>query len=126
MFPGDLFARAISAELEGSSDSRCPYGGDDRRPPAIPSDAFVAGLRGALENPDIAPAAVATPRKYSVHDEIVVQHGPHAGLRGVVRQLRGARRLLVWIAEIGRGVAFTVSAELVAPRSSPQVAFDAD
>lgn len=127
LFPGYLFARAGIAEL--SKVLRTPgvltvvkAGGR----PAVLSDAFVAGLRTALENPDFAPEAVATPPKYSVHDEIVVQHGPLVGLRGVVRQLRGAHRLLVWIAEIGRGVAFTVSAELVSPRSSRQLAFDAD
>jgi transcription antitermination factor NusG len=77
LFPGYIFARAGSAEL--SKVLRTPgvltvvkTGGR----PAVLSDAFVAGLRSALENPDLAPEAVATTRKYSVHDEIVVQHGP--------------------------------------------------
>jgi hypothetical protein len=35
-------------------------------------------------------------------------------VRGVVRELRGGRQLIIWVLAIGRGRAFTTGAALVA------------
>jgi transcription antitermination factor NusG len=82
--------------------------------PARLSDAFVSSLRRAVENTGVEVNPVAAAHNYMVDDEVVVQEGPLAGIRGVVQQLRGARQLVVWVREIGRGVAFTIGAALVA------------
>ena len=114
LFPGYLFARVTSAELHGLL--RTPgvltlVKSGDR--PALLSDTFIASLRGALDSPSVAAEPFNDPHDYTVDEEVVVQEGPLAGLRGVVQQLRGARQLVIWVREIGRGVAFTIGATLV-------------
>jgi transcription antitermination factor NusG len=116
LFPGYLFARAKSAELHRLL--RTPgvltvVKSGDR--PALLSDSFIASLRGALNSPTVAAQSLNDPREYAVNDEVVVQEGPLAGLRGVVQQFRGARQVVIWVREIGRGVAFTMGATLVSP-----------
>jgi hypothetical protein len=44
---------------------------------------------------------------------VIVQEGPLKGVRGVVRERRSGRQLVIWVSEIGRGVAFTIGAVLV-------------
>jgi transcription termination/antitermination protein NusG len=118
LFPGYLFARSSIADLHRLL--RTPgvltvvKAGSK---PALLSDNFVHSLRQAIECSGLEAQPVALPHEYRVDDEIVVQEGPLAGLRGVVRQLRGARHLVVWVAAIGRGVAFTIGATLVSPAS---------
>jgi len=41
-------------------------------------------------------------------DEVLVREGPLAGFRGQVTELKGARRLVVWIPSIGRGLLCTL------------------
>jgi transcription termination/antitermination protein NusG len=115
LFPGYLFVRGSSTRLH--QVLRTPgvltvvkNGGA----PAILTDSFIASLRQAIERSGVAAQPVEMPHDYDVNDEIIVQEGPLAGLRGVVRQLRGARHLVVWVKEVGRGVAFTIGASLVA------------
>lgn len=119
LFPGYLFARVSFGELP--TLLRIPgvltvvKAGDK---PAVLSDGFIASLRQAIARPELAPQPVAVPHEYDVDDEIIVQEGPLAGVRGVVQQLRGARHLVVWVKEIGRGVAFTIGATLVSRAST--------
>jgi transcription antitermination factor NusG len=82
--------------------------------PAQLPDTFVASLRQALEFSRVPANAVVEPDAYAVDDEVIVQEGPLAGLRGVVRQLRGGRQLVIWVQEVGRGVAFTIGSTFVA------------
>jgi transcription antitermination factor NusG len=114
LFPGYLFARGSLAQLYAvlrtpgvvtvvKSAGR----------PALLSDGFVNSLRRAIETPGVAPAPVTENIAYAVADEVIVRDGPLAGLRGVVQEVRGARRLVIWIEEIGRGVAFTIGSSLV-------------
>jgi len=42
-----------------------------------------------------------------------VQEGALKGVRGVVRERRSGRQLVIWVSEIGRGVAFTIGSALV-------------
>jgi transcription antitermination factor NusG len=86
--------------------------------PALLSDNFVTSLRQAVECSGVDPTPVTEPHDYAVDDEVIVQEGPLAGLRGVVQQLRGGRQLVVWVQEIGRGVAFTIGAALVSRGST--------
>ena len=46
-------------------------------------------------------------------DEVIVQEGVLRGVRGIVRERRSGRQLVIWVAEIGRGVAFTIGSALV-------------
>jgi transcriptional antiterminator NusG len=115
LFPGYLFARAGAAHvhrlLRTPGVLTVVKAGNK---PALLSDNFVTSLRQAVECSGVDATPLAEPHDYAVDDEVIVQDGPLAGLRGVVRQLRGARHLVVWVQEIGRGVAFTIGAALVA------------
>jgi len=83
--------------------------------PALLTDEFVASLRDAVLCDGAAPEPVAEPVDYQPGDEVIVQEGALRGLRGIVRERRSRRQLVVWIRAIGRGVAFTIGSALVAP-----------
>lgn len=114
LFPGYMFARAESGLLRWllqTSGVRTVVKNGER--PAMLSDQFVQSLRSALDCPHIAAQAAEDPTDFAVDDEVLVREGPLAGLRGVVRQLRGASQFVIWIQEIGRGVAFTMRSAVV-------------
>lgn len=78
------------------------------------ADAFVAGLRDAIERNGAAREAIREMVDYRPGDEVViVQEGAIKGVRGVVRERRSERQLVIWVSEIGRGVAFTIGSALV-------------
>ena len=118
LFPGYLFARAGSVEWYNvlRTPGVLTVVKHDGRP-AVLEDGFVQGLRNAIERKDTAPEPVAEPVLYEPGEEVIVQEGPLAGLRGVVRESRSRRRLVIWVAEVGRGVAFTIGSALV--RAAP-------
>jgi transcriptional antiterminator RfaH len=113
LFPCYLFARARLVEWH--KVLRTPgvltvvkHGGR----PALLADSFVAGLRDAIERNGAEP--IAEVENYAQGDEVViVQEGALKGVRGVVRERRSGRQLVVWVSEIGRGVAFTIGPALV-------------
>jgi transcription antitermination factor NusG len=115
LFPGYLFARGETGQLHRLL--RTPgvltvvKTGDK---PTLLTDSFIASLREALDRATAVAKPVTERHDYSIDEEVVVQEGPLAGLRGVVRQFRGARHLVIWVQAIGRGVAFTIGAALVA------------
>ena len=115
LFPGYLFARGGAAQLP--TVLRTPgvvtvvKSGTGR--PAFLSDSFILSLRGAIETSGVAVAPAEGDVRYSVHDEVIVREGPLAGLRGVVQEVRSSRQLIVWVEQIGRGVAFTIGSALV-------------
>src|SRR5438876_7530105 len=120
LFPGYLFARARSVDWHKVLRTPGVLTVIKREGrPALLADAFVAGLRDAIERKGAGPEPLAEAVDYRPGDEVVVQEGPLAGVRGVVRERRGGRQLLIWVSEIGRGVAFTIGSALVkaaAPR----------
>jgi transcription antitermination factor NusG len=114
LFPGYLFARAINADWH--QILRTPgvltvvkEGGK----PALLPDNFVTSLRDAIGREGATPEAVAESVDYAPGDEVIVQEGVLRGVRGIVRERRGGRQLVLWVAEIGRGVAFTIGSALV-------------
>ena len=115
LFPGYLFARAHSVEWH--KVLRTPgvltvvkAGGG----PALLAGDFVAGLRDAIERTGAAPEPALEVADYRPGDEVVVvQEGALKGVRGVVRERRSGRQLVIWVSEIGRGVAFTIGPALV-------------
>jgi transcriptional antiterminator NusG len=114
LFPGYLFARATNADWP--QILRTPgvlsvvkEGGK----PALLADSFVTSLRDAIEREGAAPEAVTESVDYTPGDEVIVQEGVLRGVRGIVRERRSGRQLVLWVAEIGRGVAFTIGAALV-------------
>jgi transcription antitermination factor NusG len=114
LFPGYLFARASSVEWH--KVLRTPgvltvvkEGGR----PALLTDSFVARLRDAIERKGVAPEPVADMVDFRPGDEVIVQEGALMGVRGVVRERRSARQLVIWVSEIGRGVALTIGPALV-------------
>lgn len=81
--------------------------------PALLADAFVSSLRDAIELKDARPEAVMEPFQYGPGGEVVVLEGALKGVCGIVRERRSGRQLVIWVAEIGRGVALTIGAALV-------------
>lgn len=81
--------------------------------PARLADDYVTSLRRTIEAPELEPEPVLDFVMPVVGSEVVVQEGPLAGFRGVVREVRSGRKLIVWVATIGRGVAFTIGAAKV-------------
>ncbi len=81
--------------------------------PALLADGFITSLRNAIERDGAAPEAVNERLEYTPGDEVIVQEGVLRGVRGVVREIRSKRQLVIWVAEIGRGVAFTIGAAMV-------------
>ena len=76
--------------------------------PALLADSFVTSLRDAIEREGVVPEAVNERVDYALGEEVIVQDGVLRGVRGIVRERRGGRQLVLWVAEIGRGVAFTI------------------
>ncbi len=70
-------------------------------------------LRDAIGREGAAPEAVTESVDYAPGDEVIVQEGVLRGVRGIVRERRSGRQLVLWVAEIGRGVAFTIGSALV-------------
>ena len=109
LFPGYLLARAANASWH--QVLRTPgvltvvkEGGK----PALLADSFIKLLRDAIERDGAAPEAVTESVDYELGDEVIVQEGVLCGVRGIVREHRGGRQLVIWVAEVGRGVAFTL------------------
>ena len=114
LFPGYLFARASHADWHRIL--RTP--GvltviTERGKPALLADTFVSSLRDAIGRDGAVPEAVAERVDYTPGDEVIVQEGALKGVRGVVRERRSGRQIVLWVAEIGRGVAFTIGSALV-------------
>ena len=114
LFPGYLFAKATNADWH--KILRTPgvltvvkEGGK----PALLTDGFVTSLRDAIERVGVVPEAVTERVDYAPGDEVIVQEGVLRGVRGIVRERRSRRQLVIWVAGIGRGVAFTIGAALV-------------
>jgi transcription antitermination factor NusG len=114
LFPGYLFARGNRSNV--AQLLRTPgvltlvkRAGS----PVVLADDYVVALRHAVEASGSTAERVDAPVVYDVGDEVVVQDGPLAGVRGVVKESRGGRRLLIWIEEIGRGVVFTIGSAQV-------------
>lgn len=114
LFPGYLFARATGTDWH--QVLRTPgvltvikEGGK----PALIADTLVTSLRDAIGREGAAPEATSEQVEYSPGDEVIVQEGVLSGIRGIVRERRSGRQLVLWVTEIGRGVAFTIGSALV-------------
>ncbi len=114
LFPGYLFAKANS--VEWWKVLRTPgvltivkRNGE----PALLGDRFISGLRSAVERSGASPERLSDPEDFHPGDEVVVQEGVLEGVRGVVRERKNGRELVIWVSDIGRGVAFTIGSALV-------------
>jgi len=83
--------------------------------PAVLSEKFVQELREAITRGGDAVRPLPEATEFVPGDEVVVQDGPLRGVRGTVREVRGARHLIIWVPVIGRGVAITIGAALLGP-----------
>ncbi len=119
LFPGYLFARATLADwstllrIPGVLTVITEHG-----KPALLADSFITSLRDAISREGVLPEAVSDDISYAPGDEVIVQEGVLRGVRGVVRERRSGRQLVLWVAEIGRGVAFTIGSALVRAAST--------
>lgn len=114
LFPGYLFARATNADWPRILNTPgvltvVREGGK----PALLADSFVTGLRDAIGREGVIPELLADTVDYAPGDEVIVQEGVLCGVRGVVQHRRGERNLVIWVAEIGRGVAVSIGTAMV-------------
>lgn len=114
LFPGYLFAKATNADwhriLRTPGVLTVVKNGEA---PAMLTDVFVSQLRDALGRDGAIPEPVTDLVDLALGDEVIVQEGILRGVRGVVRERRSGRQIIIWVAEIGRGAAFTIGAALV-------------
>jgi transcription antitermination factor NusG len=89
--------------------------------PATLTAEAVAELKRIVEHPELAVEALPPDDPFEPGDEVLVREGPLTGCRGRVLELRGARRLVVWIAQIGRGLLCTLGDATVV-RATPEAA----
>jgi len=125
LFPGYLFAKATNADWH--TILRTPgvlTVVKDGGKPALVADSVVESLRRVIALHEIVPEDVSEINDYRRGDEIMVQEGALCGVRGIVRQRRSGRQLVIWVAEIGRGIAVTIGTELVIPTRKPCFAPD--
>lgn len=116
LFPGYLFARAGAADWHNVLRTPGVLSVVKRQGrPALLTNAFVMGLRDAIERKGVELTSVPAAVEFDPGDEVIVQDGPLKGVRGVVREQRSGRQLVVWVDEVGRGVAFTIGRALVKP-----------
>ena len=115
LFPGYLFARPAA---EWHVVLRTPgvltvvkSGGR----PARLSDGFIQQLREAITRGGDAVKPIPAMARFEPGDEVIVQDGPLRGIQGIVREVRGARQLIIWVSAIARGVGLKIGAALVAP-----------
>lgn len=104
LFPGYLFARARSVEWHKvlRTPEVLTVVKQEGRPALLPA-AFVEALRDAIERNGAAPELVPDVVDYRPGDEVVVQEGALKGVRGMIRERRGGRQLVIWVSEIARG-----------------------
>lgn len=115
LFPGYLFARARAVEWHAvlRTPGVLTVVKHEGKPALLP-DRFITGLRDAIERYGAVPETLAETPDYKPGDAVViVQEGPLKGVSGIVRERRSGRQLVIWVAEIGRGVAFTIGSALV-------------
>lgn len=114
LFPGYLFARAAIADWPRilRTPGVLTVITENGKPAGL-TDSFIDSLRDAIGRDGASPERVDDVSTYAPGDEVIVQEGAFQGVRGVVRERRGARQLVLWVAEIGRGVAFTIGSSLV-------------
>jgi transcription antitermination factor NusG len=80
--------------------------------PAMLTSEYIIELRRIIEHPDLAVEAV-TREQFAPGDEVLVREGPLARHRGQVVEVRGTRKLVVWIGSVGRGLLCTLGESAV-------------
>jgi len=114
LFPGYLFARPAAAwpvVLRTPGVLTVVKSGGK---PVRLSDGFIAEFREAITRGGDAVKPLPATARVEPGDEVIVQDGPFRGVRGVMREVRGARQVIIWVSAIGRGVALRIGAALVA------------
>jgi len=114
LFPGYLFARATHVnwpQLLRTVGVITVVRDGDR--PALLTDGFIKSLRNAVNRATAPIERLKERAEYEIGDQVVVEDGILAGVRGVVRQRRGYRQLMIWVPEIGGGVAVTIGTAAV-------------
>ena len=76
--------------------------------PAALSTEYINSLKRIVEHPELNVESFEPNATICPGEEILVREGPLAGFSGRVVELRGSRRLLVWINSIGRGLLCTL------------------
>ncbi len=76
--------------------------------PAELSAAFIERLKGVVTDPALEVEPALDVEQFAAGDEVLVHEGPLAGFRGTVQEVRGRRKLLVWLPLVGQGMLVTL------------------
>ena len=115
LFPGYLFARpAAQWHTVLHTPGVLTVVKSGGRPAQI-SDNFIQQLRGAITRGGTTVQPIPAEARFEPGDEVIVQDGPLRGIQGIVREVWGARQLIIWVSAIARGVGLKIGAALVAP-----------
>ena len=82
--------------------------------PAVLTPEYVADLRRIADHTELAVEPIELQETFASGDEVLVQEGPLEGFRGHVNEVKGARRLVVLIPSVGRGLLCTLGCAAVA------------
>jgi transcription antitermination factor NusG len=83
--------------------------------PALLTGAYIASLRAAVADPSVSAEPAEERTRFVEGEAVIVQDGPLRGFTGSVVKVRGARRLLVWVAGISRGLLCNLGTASVRP-----------
>jgi transcription antitermination factor NusG len=108
LFPGYIFARVASVLPLLRIVGVVQILGCNSDPQSIPDEQIEAVRRVGLS------MAEASPSPYVVGEAVTIDHGPLAGVTGVIKRVRGTVRLVVQIELLGRGVSVEIDADTVA------------
>jgi transcription antitermination factor NusG len=116
LFPGYLFASTAGAGFAPllRTPGVLTLVKDGAKPAQLAHD-YVTRLRAVVNSPDAAVEPLDEPVVYAPGDAVVVEEGSLAGFQGVVAEVRGSRRLVVWIESVGRGLLCSIGAAAVRP-----------
>lgn len=114
LFPSYLFAEVPLDDWAGLLRTRgvltvVKSGGK----PAWIKQSEMKNLRDAVERCGIGEFEIELVKNFELGDRVRVTEGHMAGLVGVVREVRGSRRLLVALEQIGRAVSVSIGAASV-------------
>jgi transcription antitermination factor NusG len=119
LFPGYLFASTAGAGFAPllRTPGVLTLVKEGAKPAQLASE-YVARLQAVVMNPDACVEPLDDAVSYAAGDAVIVEDGSLAGFRGVVTEVRGSRRLVVWIESIGRGLLCSIGAASVRPVAS--------
>jgi transcription antitermination factor NusG len=107
LFPGYIFVRLVEVLPVLQISGVVQLLGSNLKPLPIPEDQIDAVRRVCLSTVE------ASPCPYEVGADITIASGPLAGVKGIIRRIKGATRLVVAIEILRRAISVEIDADTV-------------